>query len=81
MGVVSRKWIWVEFMGVASGCGCKEVYIFPIPTSLVSVLFCSSIPTFCSFKKMFFFLVIINYIALEEKCRGGACAQEWYVHC
>ena len=25
MGVVSRKWMWVESMGVASGCGCKEV--------------------------------------------------------
>ena len=45
MGVVSRRWMWVESMGVASGCGCKEV----IPTPIVSVLFCSSIPTFCSF--------------------------------
>ena len=40
-------------MGVVSGCGCKEVYRFPhtilIPTPLVSVIFCSSIPTFCSF--------------------------------
>ena len=27
--VVSRKWVWVESMGVASGCGCKEVYRFP----------------------------------------------------
>ena len=27
--VVSRKWVWVESMGVSSGCGCKEVYIFP----------------------------------------------------
>ena len=25
MGVISR--MWVEYMGVASGCGCKEVYI------------------------------------------------------
>ena len=24
VGVVSR--MWVESMGVASGCGCKEVY-------------------------------------------------------
>ena len=41
-------------MGVATGCSCKEVYRFPhttFPTPLVSVLFCSSIPTFCSFKK------------------------------
>ena len=42
-------------MGVASGCGVKEVYriidfiILLIPTPLVSVLFCCSIPTFCSF--------------------------------
>ena len=28
MGVASR-WMWVECMGVASGCGCKEVYRFP----------------------------------------------------
>ena len=39
-------------MGVATGCGCKEVIdilILFIATPLVSVLFCSSIPTFCSF--------------------------------
>ena len=28
MGVVSRRWMWVESMGVASECCCKEVYIF-----------------------------------------------------
>ena len=27
--VVSRMWMWVESMGVASGCGCNEVYRFP----------------------------------------------------
>ena len=65
MGVVSRRWVWVESMGVASGCGCKEVYRFSHITypysPLVSVLFCSSIPTFCSLFncKMFFVLVII----------------------
>ena len=62
MGVVSRRWMWVESMGVASGCDCKELYrflILLIPTPLVSVLFYSSIPTFCSFLKMFFVLVII----------------------
>ena len=25
MGVVSRRWMWVESMGEARGCGCKEV--------------------------------------------------------
>ena len=47
---------WVECMGVASGCGEQEVgvvvrryidFLILIPTPLVSVLFCSSIPTFC----------------------------------
>ena len=57
MNVVSRRWMWVGSMGVASGCGCKEVYRFPhitYPyTPLVYVLFCSSIPTICSFFKCF----------------------------
>ena len=52
-------------MGVASGCGCNEVYIdfliLLIPTPLVFVLFYSSIPTFCSFKKMFFVLVPVFF--------------------
>ena len=47
-------------MGVASGCGC-EVYKFLIPTPLVSVLFCSSIPTFCSLFKMLFVLVSVLF--------------------
>ena len=38
MGVVSRKPVWVESMGVASWCGCKEVYKLFIPTPLVSAL-------------------------------------------
>ena len=40
MGVVVRRYI--------------DFLILLIPTPLVSVLFCSSIPTFCSFKKKFF---------------------------
>ena len=26
MGLVSSRWMWVESVVVASGCGCKEVY-------------------------------------------------------
>ena len=63
MGVVSRRWVWVESMGVASGCGCKDVYIeFLILlnlTPLVSALFLQQHPNFCSFKKMFFVLVLV----------------------
>ena len=82
--------MWLECIGVASGCGYQEVgmasgsgwnlwvwlagcgwtlwmwlvgvvvsryidfLILLIPTPLVSVLFCSSISTFCSFKKNVF---------------------------
>ena len=51
LGVVLRRYI--DFLTLL------------IPTPLVSVLFCSSIPTFCSFFKMFFVLVsvlFLNYI-------------------
>ena len=51
-------------MGVATGCGCKEVYRFPhtYPTPLVSVFFCSSIPTFLIFLLMFFVLVLTEKV-------------------
>ena len=62
MGVVSRRgrggcgWkLWVWLVGVV----VKRYTDFPIlliPTPFVSVLFCCSIPTFCSFKKKFSFL-------------------------
>ena len=52
----------MESMGVASGCVCKEVYILLIPTPLVSVLFCSSIPTFCSFSKCFSFIFKMFFV-------------------
>ena len=59
VGVVSRRWMWLVGVGGIYGCGCKEVYRFPhmLSTPLVSVLFCSSIPTFCSFKKMFYIYI------------------------
>ena len=44
-------------MGVATGCGCKAVYRFP-----VYVHFCRSIPTFCLFKKMFFVLLPVLFV-------------------
>ena len=60
--------MWLVGVGGIYGCGYWVwLYRFPIiiPTPLVSVLFKSSIPTFCSFKKIFFFLVPVlfcNYI-------------------
>ena len=57
-------WVWLVGVGGIYGCGYWVVVrryidflILPIPTPLVSVLFNSSIPTFCSFLKMFFILV------------------------
>ena len=62
MGVVSRKWVWVECMGVASVCGCKEVYRFPhitypysSPTPLVSA-FLQQHPYF-----LFIFFLICSF--------------------
>ena len=31
MGVVSKRWVWVESMGGASECDCKEVYTCRFP--------------------------------------------------
>ena len=64
-----------EQVGVASGSGWNlwvwllgvfvrryiDFLILLIPTPLVSVIFYSSIPTFCSFLKMFFVLVPVLF--------------------
>ena len=61
--VVSRRWVWVESIGVLVDVVVRRYYIdvliLLIPTPLVSALFCSSIPIFCSFKKMFFVLPVL----------------------
>ena len=66
VGVASGSgWtLWVWLLGVVVR-RYIDFLILLIPTPLVSVLFCSSIPTFCSLKKMFSVLVpvlFINYI-------------------
>ena len=69
MGVVSRRRVWLVGVGGIYGCGCKEVYIdfliLLIPTPLVSVLFYSSIPTFCSFymyNTIYIYIYIIIFL-------------------
>ena len=73
MGVVSG--CGEQEAGVASGSGWNlwvwllgvvvrryiDFLILLIPTPLVSVIFCSSIPTFFSFLKMFFVLVPVLF--------------------
>ena len=41
MGVVSRRWMWVEYMGVVVR-RYIDYLIFLIPTPLVSVLFAAA---------------------------------------
>ena len=62
VGVASGSgWnLWVWLLGVILR-RYIDFLILLIPTPLVSVLFCSSIPTFCSFKKMFFSYSTANY--------------------
>ena len=63
VGVASGSgWnLWVWLLGVVVR-RYIDFLILLIPTPLVSVLFCSSSPTFCSFKKMF--LVIFPVLFL-----------------
>ena len=53
--------LWVWLLGVVVR-RYIDFLILLIPTPLVSVLFCSSIPTFCSFFKMFFVLVPVLFV-------------------
>ena len=56
--------LWVWLLGVVVR-RYIDFLILLIPTPLVSVLFCCSIPIFCSFLKMFFVLAAVlfcNYI-------------------
>ena len=61
MGVVSRRWVWVESMAVSSGCGCKELYRFPYPySSCIWVFFAAASLLFVHFL-MFFVLVPVLF--------------------
>ena len=47
-------WVWLECIGVVSGCRCKEVYRFPhnivlFPTPLVLALFAAASLLPCHF--------------------------------
>ena len=49
--------LWVWLLGVVERRYIIDFLILLIPTPLVNVLFCSRIPTFCSFKKMFYIIL------------------------
>ena len=59
-GSVWNLWVWL--VGVVIRRYIDFPIILLIPTPLVSVLFCSSIPTFCSFFKCFSFFIILGNI-------------------
>ena len=63
----SESWwtLWVRLVGVVVR-RYIDFLILLIPTPLVSVFFCSSIPAFCSFFQCFSFLLQIVHIALSS---------------
>ena len=65
LGVVVRRYI--------------DFLIILIPTPLVSVLFCSSIPTFCSFKKCFSFLFQYSFVITFYVYVSGRPATHLYI--
>ena len=62
---------WVESMGVASGCVCKDIlYRFPhisYPTPLVSALFAAASQLFVHFLKCFSFLFRYFFVIYVKK--------------
>ena len=68
--------LWVWLLGVVVR-RYIDFLVLLIPTPLVSVLFCSIIPTFCSFKKCFSFLILemhrlpVAYVLGPPPSSGG----------
>ena len=83
VGVASGSgWnLWVWLLGVVVR-RYIDFLILLIPTPLVSVLFCSSIPTFCSFLKCFSFFIYnlgnIQYYRVGTRVRTCGAAQSYY---
>ena len=66
MGVVSRRWVWVESMCVSSGCGCKEVHVYRFPhitypLLLLYLFFLQQHPYFLFISLIFFVLVPVLF--------------------
>ena len=67
MGVVSRRWLWLVGVGVATGCGFKEIYRFPHTTYPYSSCICTFLQQhpyfFVHFVNVFtFFIIIYSYM-------------------
>ena len=69
-------------MGVATGCGCKEVYRFPHSTYPYSSCICSFLqqhPTFCSFKKKIIYIYIYSEIIVSTRWGSLSLAPIIYI--
>ena len=69
-GSVWNLWVWLVGVVVRRYI---DFLILLIPTPLVSVFFCCSIPTFCSFLKCFSFL--LQYVLVIKLCINFFFAQ------
>ena len=70
-------WVWLECIGVVSGCCCKEVYRYPHNNyyfsllyiyTCISAFFGSSIPTSLFIFKCFFVLVYVIFVQYSKHC-------------
>ena len=64
--------LWVWLLGVVLR-RYIDFLILLIPTPLVSVLFCSSIPTFLYIKKKMFFVLYIYTVTCRSRACSGSC--------
>ena len=67
--------LWVWLLGVVARRYIDFLILLIPPTPLVSVLFCSSIPTFCSFKKkkIYIYIYIYQHVYIYHSMYTTAC--------
>ena len=76
-----KLWVWLECIGVVSGCCYKEVYKYPhnnyyfsLYTPLVLALFLAAASLLlCSFKNMFFHSCTYIYIHVHKADNAALC--------
>ena len=68
-------WVWLECIGVVSGCCCKEVYrypliitTFPYSTCISSFFLATASLLLCSFFKCVFVLVYVIFVQYSKRC-------------
>ena len=74
MGVVRRRWMWAESMGVVSVCGCKEVYRFPHITYPYSSCIFSF---FAAASLLFVYTMIVQFYLIPSYYMLNQCNLCW----